>query len=194
MSSPQENSPVPNLSPRRLWSSVGLSVLLAAIVFVLFVLPAEYGVDPTGSGKLMGIDGMSAYEVNVLTRADMEFVEDEVEFYLAPFESVEYKYEMHAGDAIVYGWSAEAEVVFDLHGHEPGADEDDSVSFAIGRSPTDNGTYVAPYNGEHGWFWENRGTTPVTVKLSAVGYMDASITYGPQGEYRRSFAGEPLPD
>ena len=49
------------------------------------------------------------------------------------------------------------------------------------------GTYVAPYDGVHGWFWENRGDEEVVVVLETQGYFGASITYSPAGEYRREF-------
>ena len=88
---------------------------------------------------------------------------------------------------MLFSWQAQEEVVFDFHSEEVGTDPEDSVSFAVGRASTQHGTYVAPYDGIHGWFWENRGQQEVTVKLTTTGYFKRSITFSPSGEYERSF-------
>ena len=46
--------------------SVG-ALVAALLAMVLFVLPAEYDMDPTGLGEIMGIKGMSGYQVGALT-------------------------------------------------------------------------------------------------------------------------------
>ena len=33
----------------------------------------------------------------------------------------------------------------------------------------DNGVLVAAFDGMHGWFWQNRGTAPVTLALRTSG-------------------------
>ena len=174
-------------SPRQLLWTLVTSVVAGLAVFVVFVLPAEFDTDPLGTGDLMGIKGMAGYSVEALTIEAAPAHSDRVEFPLAPFESVEYKYELEAGQAVVYHWAAGGEVLFDLHGHESGTDEEESVTFSTGRAPSQAGTYVAPYGGEHGWFWENRGDEEVVVVLETQGYFHASITYGPAGAYRREF-------
>jgi len=35
-----------------------------------------------------------------------------------------------------------------------------------------HGTFLAPSQGIHGWFWENKGTTPVKLKLVTAGFYD----------------------
>ena len=157
----------------------------------VFVLPAEYGVDPLGTGELLGIDGMSGYTVSALTVEDHAPHEDRVMFPLAPFESIEYKYALHEGEAVIYRWSAQGEVVFDLHSEEEGTDPEDSVSFSVGRADHQQGSFVAPFNGIHGWFWENRGDQEVLVELVTTGYFDKATTYGPNGAFTREFDATP---
>lgn len=41
-------------SPRRLAKSVALAAMSAAVILILLVLPAEYEIDPTGFGQLIG--------------------------------------------------------------------------------------------------------------------------------------------
>ena len=86
---------------------------------------------------------------------------------------------------MVFSWQADGEVVFDFHSEEAGTDPDDAVSFALGRGDAQHGTYVAPFTGIHGWFWENRGQREVTVRLTTQGYFASSTTYSPSGEYTR---------
>ena len=57
-------------SSRSLVRSVAVSVLLAGAILLVFVLPAEYGLDPVGAGQLLGIDGMSGYSVSSTVKAD----------------------------------------------------------------------------------------------------------------------------
>ena len=172
---------------RSVWATVGASVVLAVVAFVMFVLPAEFGRDPTGFGTSMGITGMAGYQVAALHQEERLVQRDRVQFPLAPFESVEYKYEMAAGQAMVFDWSAAAPVVFDMHSEELGRDPDAAVSFATGTAPRWSGSYVAPFDGVHGWFWENRGTREVTVEVVTSGFYSAAITYGPGGPFRREF-------
>ena len=164
-----------------------LSFLLAVFVFVVFVLPAEFGRDPTGLGKLMGIDGISAYSVGVLSLEEESIKTDEIVFTLEPFESIEYKYSLAAGQSLIFSWDADAEVIFDFHSEEEGTDPEEAVSFEVGKGLTRRGTYVAPFNGIHGWFWENRGTQSLEVRLSTTGFYHESITYSPSGKYKRTF-------
>ena len=47
-------------SGQRLAVSVGVALIVAAIVLVVAVLPAEYGIDPTGLGRAMGLTELNA--------------------------------------------------------------------------------------------------------------------------------------
>jgi len=173
------------VEPRTILTTLGISAIAAIVSLVLFVLPAEYDIDPLGVGALLGIKGMAGYNVQALSVEAEGFKKDTVSFPLGPFESVEYKYRMQAGQAMVYTWKAGGEVVFDFHSEESGSDPEDAVSFSIGRAEGQNGTYVAPYDGIHGWFWENRGQQEVTVELVTHGFFRESITYSRSGEYVR---------
>jgi hypothetical protein len=176
------SAPVP---PRTIWLTLAISILVASLTLVVFILPAEYGVDPLGTGEAMGIARMSGYTVSAVSLEEETFREDYVEFPLGPFESIEYKYALAAGQAMVYSWSAEGEVVFDFHSEERGREPWEAVSFSTGRAAAQHGTYVAPYDGIHGWFWENRGPQQVTVKLQSRGFFSASTTFSSRGEYTR---------
>jgi hypothetical protein len=42
-------------SSRRLAKSVALAAMSAAVILILLVLPAEYEIDPTGFGQMIGL-------------------------------------------------------------------------------------------------------------------------------------------
>ena len=153
------------------------ALLAASAAFVTFVLPAEFGVDPTGVGRALGLLGLAGVPPVDAHRTDTAFAAETRVFELAPFESVEIKYDLVGGDGLVYAWRAEGEVVFDLHAEPTGADPDAAESFAQGRGTGDAGTYVAPYDGIHGWFWENRTTETVTVTLRLAGFATGATEY-----------------
>ena len=155
------------------------ALVAASVVFVALVLPAEFGIDPTGVGRALGLTGLSGAEA----RRGHEpvagaLVIDRRDFELAPFESVELKYDLEAGRGIVYSWTASAEVVFDLHGEPADAAPDYAESFAQGRAAADSGVYHASFSGIHGWFWENRGALPVLVRLRVAGFPNGATLYG----------------
>ena len=224
----------------------------ALAILVLFWLPAEYGVDPTGLGGILGLtemgeiktqlageaaaqdaaaaanpavpaevtlssdvarrlDGIEAQlqQIAVVIGADIKLsaatpppvpepepapeivtpepaaivpavVEpapvpetasgwrDEVVFTLAPTEAKEIKLVMAAGEVATFEWVADgAGVNYSQHGDD-GAEQE--VRFEEGRAaPGQDGTMTAPFAGNHGWFYRNRGDAPVTVTLRVTG-------------------------
>ncbi len=38
------------------------------------------------------------------------------------------------------------------------------------RSTGEHGSFVAPFTGNHGWYWKNLSTEPATITLEASGY------------------------
>jgi hypothetical protein len=168
-----------------IFTTLVLSASAGILAAVIFVLPAEYDIDFTGLGEILGVKGMSGETVSAHSYSSIDMSKDAVEFPLSPFESVEYKYELSAGDALIYEWHAEDEVLFDFHSEEEGTDPEEAVSFVIGRDREGHGTYVAPFSGLHGWYWENRGERAVTVRLQTAGFYRAAFEYGPQGKFRR---------
>ena len=162
---------------KRIVLATAAAFLAASGAFVAFVLPAEFGVDPTGVGRALGLLGLAGAPPLDAHRTDTAFAAETRVFELAPFESVEIKYDLVGGDGLVYAWQAGGEVVFDLHAEPTGADPDTAESFAQGRGTGDAGTYVAPYDGIHGWFWENRTTETVTVTLRFAGFATGATEY-----------------
>lgn len=153
------------------------ALIAATAAFFMLVLPAEFGRDPTGVGRVLGLTGLAGAPALDARRTQTAFAADHRTFELAPFESVELKYDLAEGDGIVYAWQATGEVVFDLHAEPQGAEPEAAESFAQGRGAADAGTYVARFVGIHGWFWENRGAAAVTVSLRTAGFATGATEY-----------------
>lgn len=100
--------------------------------------------------------------------ADAPDWRDEVVFTLGPTEAKEIKLVMAAGDVATFEWVSEGGGVnYSQHGDDGGANE---VRFEDGRAaPGQDGTMTAPFAGNHGWFWRNRGDAPITVTLRVGG-------------------------
>lgn len=155
-----------------------LGALAAAlVVLVLFVLPAEHGIDPTGIGGALGLTDMAEAPTHALTPAQSPLVTDEISFTLEPYESVEYKYHLIKEAGIVFSWTATAPVAFDLHAELEGSEEAFEESFSQGKSEQEAAAYIATFPGIHGWFWENRNAAPVTITLTASGFINGATIF-----------------
>lgn len=216
------------------------ALLAASAILVFLVMPAEYGIDPTRVGGLLGLTEMGeikqqlaaeaaadaatlaavpvaapAIDQAMLTReveravaaalaareapapaAPIEaetvaegisvapLVEqvaaplprgsavrsDEMAITLTPGEGAEVKLVMSAGDIADFSWTVDGGVAnFDLHGDGGGQ----NVTYEQGRGiAADDGNLEAAFDGNHGWFWRNRGDEPITVILRTQGAYD----------------------
>ena len=161
----------------RLLKATVLSILVAAVVLVTLVLPAEYDVDPLGTGALLGLTGLSRSGPTALVDQPESFLQEQRVFELAPFESVEYKYRLEADAGLLFSWRATGDVVFDMHAEPDGAEEGYAESFSQGRGREGHGAYAAPFPGIHGWFWENRGAETVIVTLNTAAFTGFAKEY-----------------
>lgn len=171
------------VSARKLGLAAVASLLVAAVVFVGAVLPAEYGVDPLGTGELFGL--LALAQVVAVTSEDDAYRTDAYELRVAPSEWVEYTYRLQEGGAMVYTWSATGPVEYNLHSAPDGAPPGYAESFDGGESRAVHGSYVAPFTGVHGWYWENDGSQEVTITLTTAGfYRDAHVARDRADGYR----------
>ncbi len=65
-----------------------------------------------------------------------------------------------------------------MHGHDPGAGQDFFVRYREDQEGTTEatGSLVAPFDGEHGWYWLNLHDGPVTITLTVTGFSTTSST------------------
>lgn len=170
---------------RNLAVAISAAFVAAIAVFVAIILPAEFGRDPLGTGRLFGLSGVSESTADALQN-QLEFHKtDEVEFILEPFQSLEYKYLMDQGNGLVYSWQADGELYYDMHAENLTV-EDAEESYAEGDADRSMGVYEAAFNGMHGWFWENRGFDTVTLRLQSSGFYVHATEYRGGGSTDRT--------
>jgi len=56
-------------SAAQLMKSTIIAVVIAAVILIIAVLPAEYGIDPTGVGKLLGLSKMGEIKTSLAKEA-----------------------------------------------------------------------------------------------------------------------------
>jgi hypothetical protein len=91
---------------------------------------------------------------------------------------LEYKIQMKAGATVVYSWEVQRigkpeEFYTEFHGHtEPVGGRGDLMFYEKGTGAKASGALVAPWEGIHGWYWQNQSTGPVVVRLRMAGFYE----------------------
>ncbi|MBS0600939.1 MAG: hypothetical protein JSR94_06865 [Proteobacteria bacterium] len=178
-------------SKRTLLRATATGAGLAALLLVFAVLPAEFGIDPTGLGRRLGLTALHAAGSTAPapvastpapapdTRAPVhrlpgELRSDTLTVPLAPHRGAEIKAIMSAGQSFVFHWQAEGGPVHvDMHGDLPDAKADEFTSYWLDDAlAAAGGSFTAPFTGRHGWYWENRSDRPVTIRLQVSGFYE----------------------
>ncbi len=180
-------------SPATLAKASAGAAAAAALVFTLFVLPAETGIDPTGVGTALGLTRMaiagepaaeegaatslapaaepaSQNQASIAKATPMR--SDEMTVVLAPHRGTEVKAHMKKGDSMIFRWEAEGgPVKLDMHGEPPNPAENEFTSYWQEKEIQEaQGSFTAPFDGTHGWYWRNNGDKPVTVTVRTSGF------------------------
>lgn len=216
----------------------------ALAILILIVLPAEYGIDPTRIGGLLGLTEMGQIKQQLAAEAEAEDAalaagsasvapadpqiaarldaieaqlseiaavigaapvpapserpaetvavappqpeptpapipaaepewRDSFTRTLAPGEGIEVKLAMQEGETARFEWSANGAVLnHDTHGDGGGQ----SVTYVQGRGVSGEADQLtAAFTGNHGWFWRNRTSAPVTLTLRVGGEYERFI-------------------
>ncbi len=174
-------------SPQTLAKATLIAVVVAAVVLVVAVLPGEYGIDPTGLGRTLGLTQMGELKAAALASeaadatgmeraADMlattsdERRADTVRVALQPGEGREVKLIMRSGATADYRWSTDRGTVgYEIHGDKVGGENEYLSYEAASGAWSGQGALVAAFDGRHGWYWENQTDEALTVTLHASG-------------------------
>lgn len=190
------NTDMPNRadlpSKGKLIRSTLIAAAAAMALLVTVILPAEYGVDPTRIGGVLGLTEMGEIKQQLAQEADAEehpalqmetiaqsepaMIEtpaenlwrDETSVSLEPGAAAEVKLVMGKGEVAVYEWTVDkGHLNSDLHTDDV---DGKAHSYKQGRAETINaGEFAAISKGSHGWFWRNRSQETVTVTLRVKG-------------------------
>jgi hypothetical protein len=162
------------------------ALVVAAVVLVTVVLPAEYDIDPLGTGAALGLADLSGGGAASLIPIRPDGLIDQSDGYrldrrsfeLEPDGFVEFKYRLEAGQAMVYSWTASYWVRSEMHAEADGAPPGTAEFFeVVERGLQRSGSYVAPFPGIHGWYWLNETDRPVTVTLNTAGFFESAVEF-----------------
>ena len=192
-SRPSPSGPGGTEIKQRLAVAAGGALLAAGLILVMFVLPAEFAVDPLGTGAKfgllpLGVVGQQVGQLNkaaasagtpgqgaIIVAQEKPFQQESIDFTLKPREGMEYKYRLDKGEALLYSWKASGPVNVEFHAEPDGAPRGYAQSYEkLDRQTTASGTLTAPFAGIHGWYWENTTDQPITVTLTSAGYYNLS--------------------
>ena len=174
-------------------ATIGALVVAAALLFGA-ILPAEYAIDPLGTGQLLGLNALG--QAQPITTEAGEYRSDRQELSLYPAEWVEYFYRLDEGSTMLFTWEATGPVDYNFHAAPDGAPAGYAESFDAQQNTAGHGTYTAPFSGIHGWYWENVGTEEITITLTTAGfYLSAEEGRSRASGYRAltDIRGNPIP-
>lgn len=193
---PPDASELP--SSAQLRRSAVVAALTAAAILTAVVLPAEYGIDPTGAGRALGLTEMGEIKTQLANEAAADqhsgFLQERtgalsaagswlVGQAHAQSASVDWRDHvqrvLEPGEGIeiklVMRQGAEIEFAWVANGGRlnydlHGHSDEHHTSYLKGRGvPTHDGFLVAAFDGNHGWFWRNRDRKPVTLDFYVRG-------------------------
>ncbi|MFK7966419.1 MAG: transmembrane anchor protein [Burkholderiaceae bacterium] len=186
-------------STARLIKSTIIAAVAALVILITVVLPAEYGVDPTRIGNVLGLTEMGEIKAQLAKEAaqdhQTETKDDDKSSLLNELlnvfisnaqaqsdkpawkETLSFKLSPGEGTEIklVMNENAEAQFLWSVEGGKVNFDlhgdgGGKSISYEKGRGVEgDEGTIKAAFTGNHGWFWRSRNRKDVTVTLRVRG-------------------------
>ena len=178
--------PLPTKS--ELLRATGITVVVAIVILVTTILPAEYGVDPIGVGSILGLSQLNVTSVDTeepmadaqgmplagvaLTRASTNLRQDSLTVVVPAFEGIEVKADMKAGQSLAFDWRTDGDILYtDMHGEPPNAGKNEFTSYWKEKQQSaGQGTLVAQFEGTHGWYWQNMSEEDVTVTVDVSGF------------------------
>ena len=146
------------------------ATIVAAIALLTLILPAEYNIDPTGIGQRLGLTVLAqsaeASPVDPESVPESTASQQVIEITVPANKGIEYKLQMEQYDKVTYEWMTDgSSLYFDLHGEPEGDTTGYFESYAIATLDTMKGSFTAPFNGSHGWYWKNTSNNPVAIQL-----------------------------
>ena len=196
------NSEKPSLdqlpTSAQLIRSTIIAGLSALVILLTTILPAEYGIDPTGIGRSLGLTEMGEIKKQLAEEAEadrqLETSQGDQSSlwpnFLGLFISTAHAedaeswrdaatFTLKPGDTAEWkltmeqGQNAEYQMLVEggrVNFDLHGHGSGKSTTYEKGRGSTgSNGEFVAEFDGEHGWFWRNRDKVDVIVTIKVRG-------------------------
>ncbi|WDE03407.1 hypothetical protein SG34_018650 [Thalassomonas viridans] len=160
----------PNQESRSLIKASIISFAIAILALVFFILPAEYNLDPTGVGKQLGLTvfngDTAAGGDSQISNNQASGEQNSVVLTVPAGKGIEYKLSVKQFKKVNYEWLTDGgEVYVDLHGEPAGDTTGYFESYAIATLPEMKGSFTAPFDGSHGWYWKNTSSKDMQIQL-----------------------------
>tara|TARA_R110002111_G_scaffold118736_7_gene181564 strand:- start:470 stop:1009 length:540 start_codon:yes stop_codon:yes gene_type:complete len=158
-----------------LLKSTLLAIVLAVVVLFTAILPAEYGIDPTGVGQWLGLTSLSARpddakKSELACDSNASVKEHSVSIVIPAYSGLEYKFYLEKDKTLDYAWQTEGGVLyFDFHGEPKGDKTGYFKSFQEDTADQQQGALITPFAGSHGWYWKNETASPINLILKTKG-------------------------
>lgn len=170
-------------------------ITTVAFLFIV-VLPLLYGIDPTGLGKVVGINGrlLSSNNVTIaqsqardnsksvgtiissplppptVVESSSEEAKDTVTLTIPPKQEREYRLLMERDSTLDYSWSTDGKPIYtELRGERLEKSKGEVKNFAAITDNKASGFFIVPFAGKFGWRWQNKSDHPITVLLTTKG-------------------------
>ena len=208
-----QNNAQPNLSTSQIKKATLIALISAFIIAIIAVLPAQYGKDFTGMGKVLGFSRLyqnhdeaaaklaektvsttaNTTPVKILTlknvgskpdavkpseannpapKKQYDSRKDSTKITIPAGKGLEYKIKVLKHGQVKYAWHTNDGVLFvDFHGDVKTEMKDVKYyeSFAVANSNNMAGSFIAPYEGKHGWYFKNKTDKDIEVSISMDG-------------------------
>jgi hypothetical protein len=185
-------------SSAQLIRSTAIAAASAVAILVTVVLPAEYNIDPTGIGGVLGLAEMGEIKSQLAEEAEADrlmelegqdqssLMNDIFGLFVGAAHAQEVEvwrdettFTLAPGDSAEWklvmeeGQTVQYRMLVDggrVNFDMHGHGGGNSVTYEKGRGSTgDEGEIIAAFDGEHGWFWRNRDSQPATVTVQVRG-------------------------
>ncbi|TPV58994.1 hypothetical protein FJ444_08015 [Aestuariibacter sp. GS-14] len=176
------------MTDKQIIKGLAIASVIAVVLSVTVILPAEYNKDPSGVGAILGLTGMSNNvqfeEMTLEPQNDFTFAQGEGEWQthtltleIPDYEGVEVKALTEEGNGFSFTWETDGgELYMDMHGEVVG-DTDEFTSYKKSNAiSSDKGIFKAPFHGTHGWYWQNNTDSPITVTITVAGFYQSVKT------------------
>lgn len=144
--------------------------------------PADKGAEPAAAdARPEAVNGWREYPLRegVISIQPGKWRSDTIDIPVPAGGDLEYKLAMKRGEGIVYGvtygdLTHPGLMVVEFHGHtEKGADgTGDLMFYSKTGGAAENGVFVAPWDGIHGWYLKNDSAKDVVVRLELAGFYE----------------------
>ncbi|MFT5915949.1 MAG: hypothetical protein ACI81T_002452 [Bacteroidia bacterium] len=200
----------PNLNKGQLLKSLLIAFIIGAVVLVTAVLPAEYGLDPLGTGKLFGFTKLYQGEKQTEKKTadsnlnfkkitmeklgsspsvvkpeeadnpppEMQYSkrQDTIKVVVPADKGIEYKFKSLKYGSTKYEWATNEGIVYiDFHGEVKQENPPKNVfyeSYTLAYSNNMAGTFTAPFEGKHGWYFRNKTNKDIVVTIRLNGQYE----------------------